>query len=164
MTVESSGLLLYRITASAGVEVLIAHMGGPFWERKNERAWSVPKGIHEQGEHDHLLVAEREFGEEMGSPAPPGESLDLGSVRSGNKRITAFARQGDFDAGAAVSNTFEMEWPRGSGIIGSFPEMDRADWVSVESARTLLVKSQVAFLDRLEEKLADMALNDPHTP
>jgi len=110
--VESSGLLLYRLTDRGDVEVLIGHMGGPYWAHKNEGAWSIPKGLHEDGEHDHLDVAEREFAEEMGSPAPPGATVELGSVKSGNKRITVFARRGDFDAAAAFSNTFEMEWPR----------------------------------------------------
>ncbi len=153
MPVDSSGLLLHRTAPDGSLEVLIAHMGGPFWARKNEHAWSIPKGIHDEGESDHLAVAEREFAEEMGVPAPAGPSVDLGSVRSGKKLIRVFARQGDFDAVAAVSNTFEMEWPRGSGVMANFPEMDRAEWVSISAAETLLVKGQLPFLDRLRASL-----------
>ena len=154
MPVESSGLLLYRLVNTDDVEVLLAHMGGPFWAHKNEHAWSIPKGIHDNGEGDHLQVAEREFAEEMGSPAPIGPTLELGSVRSGNKQITVFAREGTFDADGAFSNTFEMEWPRGSGVMATFPEIDRARWVSVAEAQTLLVKGQLPFLDRLSSNLS----------
>lgn len=150
----SSGLLLYRTDADRRLEVLLGHMGGPFWARKNDHAWSMPKGLHDEGETDPLFVAEREFAEEMGTIAPPGPTIELGSVRSGSKTIHGFARAGDFDADAAVSNTFEMEWPRGSGQLQSFPEMDRAAWVDLASARTLLVKGQLPFLDRLEAALA----------
>ena len=150
MGVQSSGLLLFRRSPEhGGLQVLLGHMGGPFWASKKEHAWSIPKGLHDVGEDDPLAVAEREFAEEMGSPAPAGRSQTLGSVRSGSKTIHAFAREGDFDADAAVSNTFEMEWPRGSGTMQTFPEMDRAAWVNIEDARTLLVKGQLPFLDRL---------------
>lgn len=150
----SSGLLLYRRSGEGDVEVLIGHMGGPFWAGKHENAWSVPKGLHEDGERDHLTVALREFEEEMGSPAPDGATIDLGSVRSGRKRITVFAREGDFDAGAAHSNTFSMEWPPGSGEVQRFPEIDEATWVMVEKARPMLTKSQGPLLDRLLAALA----------
>ena len=150
----SSGLLLYRTADDGTLEVLLGHMGGPFWARKNEHAWSMPKGLHDEGETDHLLVAEREFAEEMGTPAPAGATIELGSVRSGSKTIHGFGRAGDFDAESAVSNLFEMEWPRGSGQLQSFPEMDRAAWVDLTAARTLLVKGQLPFLDRLEAALA----------
>ncbi len=153
MPVESSGLLLYRTGVDGIVEILIAHMGGPFWARKNEHAWSIPKGIHDEGESDHLAVAEREFAEEMGLSAPVGVSIDLGTVRSGKKQIRVFAREGDVDATSVVSNSFEMEWPRGSGTLASFPEIDRAEWVSIPTAETLLVKSQLPFLGRLTESL-----------
>jgi predicted NUDIX family NTP pyrophosphohydrolase len=146
---HSSGLLLYRRTADDDVEVLIGHMGGPFWAGQEEHAWSIPKGLHDDGEHKHLTVALREFEEEMGSAPPGGPTLELGMVRSGNKKITVFAREGDFDAAAAVSNTFSMEWPRGSGRMQEFPEIDAAAWKSVEEARSLLTKAQVKFLDRL---------------
>lgn len=152
---RSAGLLLYR-QGSAGPEVLLGHMGGPFWASRHEHAWSIPKGLHEAGEADDdaLAVAEREFAEEMGQPPPAGATLVLGTVRSGSKVIAAFAREGDLDPATAVSNTFEMEWPRGSGHVREFPEIDRAAWVAVGEARRLLVKGQLPFLDRLVEALA----------
>jgi predicted NUDIX family NTP pyrophosphohydrolase len=150
---QSSGLLLYRISADGGVEVLIGHMGGPFWAGQEEHAWSVPKGLHDAGEHIRLTVALREFEEEMGSAPPDGPTLKLGTVRSGNKKITVFAREGDFDADSAVSNTFSMEWPRGSGRMQEFPEIDSAVWKSIDEARSLLTKAQVTFLDRLLDLL-----------
>ena len=165
MGLMSCGLLLYRFNSAAssggpesgdvdtgaGIELLLAHMGGPFWARKDAGAWSIPKGISEDGDLDVLATAEREFGEEMGSPPPPGDSIELGSSRSGKKRIEIFAREGDFDLATFKSNEFEMEWPRGSGQMQSFPEADRAAWVTPEQARTLLAKSQVVFVDRLLE-------------
>ena len=150
---HSSGLLLYRVASSGDVEVLIGHMGGPFFANKTDRGWSIPKGLHDDGEVEHLPVAEREFAEEMGSPAPVGESIELGSVETSRKIITIFARRGDFDAAAAVSNTFVMEWPKGSGKMQEFPEIDRAAWASVDDARSMLAQSQVPFLDRLVEVL-----------
>ena len=151
--VESSGLRLFRRTPDGIVEVLIGHMGGPFWSNQHQHAWSVPKGIHDDGEHDHLAVAIREFEEEMGSPPPEGPSIDLGSVKSGSKTITVFAREGDFDTESAVSNTFELEWPRGSGVVQEYPEIDEAAWRSVAEARSLLTKAQEPFLDRLIDHL-----------
>jgi len=151
--VDSSGLCLYRTTANGDVEVLIGHMGGPFWAGQHERAWSFPKGIHDDGEHDHLTVALREFEEEMGSPPPDGPTVALGKVRSGNKKITIFAREGEFDAATAVSNTFTMEWPRGSGNVQEFPEIDAAVWASVDEARSMLTERQTKFLDRLLDRL-----------
>ncbi len=152
MAAVSAGLLLFRV-ADDGLLVLLGHMGGPFWAKKNDHAWSVPKGLRDEGEDDLLTVAEREFAEEMGSPAPTGATIELGSVRSGSKTIHAFARAGSFDATAAKSNMFEMEWPRGSGTMQSFPEMDRAEWLSIEQARVCLVKGQQPFLDRLIDHL-----------
>jgi len=129
-------------------------MGGPFWATKDLHAWSIPKGLREDGEHDLLAVAEREFAEEMGSAAPPGPSVGLGEVRSGKKRITVFAREGDFDAASAVSNVFEMEWPPKSGRTQEFPEIDRAAWLTIADARDKLVKAQLPFLDRLQSELS----------
>jgi len=152
--VESSGLLLFRRTDDSVVEVLIGHMGGPYWANQQEHAWSVPKGLHDEGEDDHLTVAIREFEEEMGSPPPEGPSIALGSVKTGNKTITVFARKGDFAAESAVSNTFHLEWPRGSGQIQEFPEIDEAAWKSVAEARSLLTKAQGPFLERLMDHLS----------
>lgn len=158
--VESSGLLLFRKKEDGVVEVLVGHMGGPFWARKHEHAWSVPKGLHDDEGDDHLAVAIREFMEEMGSAPPDGPTIDLGFVKSGNKRITVFAREGEFRAETAVSNTFKLEWPRGSGEFQEFPEIDKAAWISVGEARDLLVKGQVPFLDRLMEHLGAGADGD----
>ncbi|WP_019203863.1 NUDIX domain-containing protein [Tsukamurella sp. 1534] len=147
----SAGLLLYRTTGAAP-EVLIAHMGGPFWARKDAHAWSVPKGIYT--DEEPLAAAEREFHEEMGSAAPGGPTVPLGSVRqSGGKTVTVFAREGDFDAESIRSNEFELEWPRGSGRVQSFPEVDRAAWFGLDEAAEKLVKAQAVFLDRLRAHL-----------
>lgn len=147
--VESAGLLLYRTTAGH-VEVLLAHMGGPFWAKKDQ-AWTIPKGHREDGEDDLLAVAEREFAEEMGSAAPSGLTLELGRIRTGRKTVIAFAREADFDADAIVSNTFTIEWPYHSGRMAEFPEVDCAAWFNLDAAATLLVASQVPFLNRLAE-------------
>jgi len=152
-TRRSAGLLLFRRGTDDRVEVLIGHMGGPFWARKDERAWSVPKGEHPPDE-EPLAAARREFVEETGLPVPPGEPQPLGTVRqSGGKEVTVWAVEGDLDAAAAVSNTFSLEWPRGSGTIQEFPELDRFAWADVDTARGLLVAGQTAFLDRLVEHL-----------
>ncbi len=146
---ESVGLALWRRNASGDVEVLIGHMGGPFWAKKHEGAWSFPKGLVEVDDRDPLAVAEREFAEELGRSAPPGESVSLSSSRSAGKRIEIHAREGDFDADSIESNTFELEWPPRSGRVQRFPEIDRAAWVSLDDARRLLAKSQRVFVDRL---------------
>jgi predicted NUDIX family NTP pyrophosphohydrolase len=145
---RSAGLLLYRRTG-AGAEVLIAHMGGPFWARRDEGAWSIPKGEYGDGEGP-LAVALREFEEELGGPPPAGDVVELGEFRqSGGKRVTVFAREGDHDASAVRSNEFEMEWPRGSGRMQRFPEVDRAEWMPLDRARAKLVRGQVPAIDAL---------------
>lgn len=148
----SAGLLLFRI-ADDRVEVLLVHMGGPFWARKDEHAWSVPKGEYEPGE-DPADAAVREFTEELGTTPPGGPNLDLGSARQSGKTVTVFAREGDFDATAAVSNSFSLEWPPHSGRFQDFPEVDRAEWFDLPTAATKLVKGQIAFLTRLASRLA----------
>ena len=154
MPKTSAGLMLYR-RRDSGVEVLIGHMGGPFWARKDEAAWSVPKGEYDPGE-EPFDVARREFEEEIGSPVPAEEFLALGEVRqSGGKVLTVWAAEGDLDAAAARSNTFSLEWPPRSGRIEEFPEIDRAAWVTVDEARTKLVRGQVPLLDQLLAALAD---------
>ena len=150
--VLSAGLLLYR-HVDGEVEVFLAHMGGPFWAKKDEHAWTIPKGLMEDGESDPLAVAEREFAEEMGTSAPIGESIDLGEAKASRKTNHIFARCGDFDATTIISNTFDLEWPRGSGRMQSFPEVDRAEWFTVAAARLKLVKGLSPFLDRLEVHL-----------
>ena len=150
MAGRSAGLLLYRRTGD-GLEVLIAHMGGPFWARRDEGAWSIPKGEHEEDEEPRA-AALREFEEELGTPPPAGPTTDLGEFRqSAGKRITVFAREGDLDASDVRGNTFEMEWPPGSGRMRSFPEIDRAEWMTPDRARTRLVRGQAPAIDALVE-------------
>ena len=157
MGVRSAGLLLYRRRHDGGLEVLLAHPGGPFWARKDEGAWSVPKGVYEEDE-DPLAAAWREFGEEIGRP-PPGPASDavfLGEVRQpGGKRVSVWALEGDLDATEATSNTFEIEWPKGSGTVRAFPEVDRVEWMPLPRARTKLLRGQTPFLDALSIALGD---------
>lgn len=144
----SAGVLLYRIRDGV-VDVLIAHPGGPFWARKDEGAWSIPKGEYTE-EEDPWQAAQREFSEELGLAVPPGPRLDLGAVKQpSGKVVTAFAVRGDLDVTGARSNTFAMEWPKGSGKMREFPEVDRVEWFSVEQAHAKLLKGQREFLDRL---------------
>ena len=144
----SAGLLLYRVT-DGGVEVLIGHPGGPFWVRRDEGAWSIPKGEYLEGE-DPWTVARREFEEETGKPAPYGPRIDFAPVKQpSGKIITAFAVRGDFDLEDTRSNTFTLEWPKGSGELREYPEVDRVEWVSVAEARSKLLKGQRPLLDRL---------------
>ena len=146
---RSSGILLFRRTPE--LQVLLGHMGGPFWTRKDEHAWSIPKGEHEPDE-DAETAARREYAEETGHPAP-AQLLPLGVVR-GSKVLTAWAAEGDLDPATVVSNTFDLEWPPRSGRVQQFPELDRAAWFDLPTARTKLVKGQLPFLDRLVDALA----------
>lgn len=148
----SAGLLVYRRVGDA-VEVLLVHPGGPYWARKDEGAWSLPKGEHGPDE-EPLQVALREFREEVGIDPPDGSPAFLGEVRqSGGKRVSAWAIPGDLDVDVVHSNTFTMEWPPGSGAEREFPEVDRAEWFGLDAARQKLVRGQVAFLDRLPNLL-----------
>jgi predicted NUDIX family NTP pyrophosphohydrolase len=150
---KSAGLLLYR-RRQGRIEVLLGHMGGPFWARKDERGWSIPKGEHPETE-DALTAARREFAEETGTRPPDGPTLDLGEVRqSGGKRVTAWAVEGDLDPAAVRSNTFLLEWPPRSGRRQEFPEIDRAGWFDLDTARRKIVKGQVTLVDRLEARLS----------
>ena len=152
MSVTSAGLLLYR-ELETGLEVLIGHLGGPFWARKDARAWTIPKGEH-LGDEDPHDAAVREFAEEIGQVPPPGPEIALGTVRlRSGKEVTAWARRADLDASAIVSNTFELEWPPRSGRVQSFPELDRARWCPLPQARELVSAGQVALLDRLRAAL-----------
>jgi predicted NUDIX family NTP pyrophosphohydrolase len=149
---RSAGLLLYRRT-STGVEVLLGHMGGPYFAKRDDGAWSIPKGEYE--DEDPLTAARREFAEELGSAPPSGGERDLGTIRQRNgKLVTAWAVEGDFDVRTAVSNTFEIEWPPRSGRRQSFPEIDRAEWFDIDTARRKVVMGQDALLDRLAELVA----------
>jgi predicted NUDIX family NTP pyrophosphohydrolase len=142
------------MTGDGGVEVLIGHPGGPFWARKDDGAWSIPKGEYAEGE-DPWDAARREFGEEIGLAPPEGPRVDFAPVRQpGGKVITAFAVGADLDVTDAVSNVFELEWPKGSGTIRRYPELDRVQWFDVAAARRKLLRGQVVLLDRLLEHLA----------
>ncbi|HYB36319.1 MAG TPA: NUDIX domain-containing protein [Mycobacterium sp.] len=144
----SAGLLLYR-TRNGVVEVLIAHPGGPFWANKDDGAWSIPKGEYTEGE-DPWVVAQREFVEEIGLPVPAGPRIDFVALRQpSGKVVTAFAVLGDLDITDARSNTFELEWPKRSGIVREFPEVDRVGWFPVAQAQTKLLKGHRPFLDQL---------------
>jgi predicted NUDIX family NTP pyrophosphohydrolase len=150
----SAGILLYRIR-DRRLEVLIAHMGGPFWANKDDAGWSIPKGEYGEGE-DPFVAAQREFTEETGSPPPAGVALELGEVRQpSGKRIIAWAFEGDLDPQTVVSNSFSMEWPRGSGQQREFPEIDRAEWFDSATARRKLVPGQVPFVELLERRLGE---------
>ena len=143
--------MLYRGPRD-GPELLLVHPGGPFWARKDEGAWSIPKGLCAENE-DMQAAAKREFEEETGQ-APSGELLDLGEFKqSGGKRVRAYAARGEFDPAALKSNLFAMEWPPRSGRTQEFPEVDRAGWFSPQEARRKLVKGQVAIVDALLERL-----------
>jgi predicted NUDIX family NTP pyrophosphohydrolase len=149
MAKKSAGLLLYRDSA-AGVEVLLVHPGGPFWARKDDGAWSIPKGEFEDGE-DPLDAAKREFEEETGT-RPEGEFTALDAIKQpGGKVVHAWAVRSDFDPASLRSNTFSMEWPPRSGRRAEFPEVDRAGWFSLDDARRKILKGQAGFLDQLLE-------------
>lgn len=152
MAAESAGLLLYRRQDGA-LELLLAHMGGPFWARREARAWTIVKGEIEAGE-DPLETARREFAEETGAPAPDGPLLDLGEIhQAGGKRVRAWAAEGDFDPSSLRGATFTTEWPPRSGRQVEFPEIDRVRWCDPETARRLLIAAQAVFVERLLEAL-----------
>jgi predicted NUDIX family NTP pyrophosphohydrolase len=149
--VRSSGVLLYRY-ADGELQVLLGHMGGPFWAKKDDGAWSIPKGEHDPDE-DAEAAARREFAEELGSPVPAARLHPLGEVK-GRKLLAVWAGEGDLDADAITSNTFELEWPPRSGRVQEFPEIDRAAWFDLATARARIVTGQQPFLDRLVAHLA----------
>lgn len=152
MPALSAGLLLYRGGGRA-TEVLIGHPGGPFWARKDDGAWSIPKGEYAAGE-DPWEAAQREFAEELGCPAPDGPRLDLGSAKQpSGKVLTVFAVRADLDLGEFCSNTFTLEWPKGSGRLREFPELDRVAWLPTGQARTKLLRGHTVFLDRLADRV-----------
>jgi predicted NUDIX family NTP pyrophosphohydrolase len=145
---RSAGILLYRLTGGAP-EVLLVHPGGPFWARKDAGAWSIPKGEHGDDENPQAC-ARREFAEETGTALPDGALADLGTARlKSGKLVSAWAAEGDLDPRQIRSNTFELEWPPRSGRVQSFPEVDRAGWFGLETAREKLNPAQAPFLDRL---------------
>lgn len=151
---RSAGILLHR-SGPAGPEVLLVHPGGPYWARKDDGAWSIPKGEVGEGE-DARACALREFAEELGTPPPEGELTPLGEVRQrGGKRVEAWALAGDLDPATVRSNTFTMEWPPRSGVRREFPEVDRAAWFALPAARVKLLAAQAPLLDRLDTFLGD---------
>ena len=149
----AAGLLIFRHT-NDGIEVLLAHPGGPIFARRDAGHWTVPKG-EPDGDEPLMDVARREFAEETGHPAPRGDLFDLGSiVQKGGKVVHAWAAEGDLDPGSARSNTFEMEWPPRSGVRQAFPEIDRVAWFRPAEARERIKETQVPFIDRLEAALS----------
>ncbi|HWB65576.1 MAG TPA: NUDIX domain-containing protein [Mycobacteriales bacterium] len=154
MPVRSAGILLWR-RAGGDLEVLIAHMGGPYWAGKDAAAWSIPKGEYAEDEQP-LAAALREFTEELGLAVPvqTEQLVPLGELRQpSGKRLTVWAGEADLDVAAIRPGAFTMPWPRGSATLVEFPEVDGAEWCSVEIARDRLTKGQRPFLDRLVEML-----------
>lgn len=149
----SAGLLVYRLKEGKP-EVFIVHNGGPYWAKKDDGIWSLPKGEIEEG-NEPLATAKREFGEETGLPVPEGEYFELGTIiyPRGDKRIIAWAVEGDFDAAQLKSNTFEMEWPPRSGKKQKFPEIDRGGWFALAEASRKLFPPNLPFLERLANHL-----------
>jgi predicted NUDIX family NTP pyrophosphohydrolase len=149
---QSAGILLYR-ERTGTPEVLLVHPGGPFWEKKDLGAWSIPKGEYEDGE-DPLACARREFEEELGVPPPTDAPYDLGRTRqAGGKLVSAWAVEGDLDPAGVRSNPFTLEWPPRSGVMREFPEVDRAQWLALPEARRVINPAQAVFLERLREML-----------
>ena len=147
MPKTSAGLLLYRVTTH-GVDVLLGHPGGPFWARRDDGAWTIPKG--EYTDEDAWDAARREFREELGLAAPDGPRIDFDPVKqAGGKVVTAFGVHADLDVAAARSNTFELEWPKGSGNLRQYPELDRVAWFPLTQARSKVLKGQLPLLDQL---------------
>ncbi|MGW3727948.1 NUDIX domain-containing protein [Streptomyces sp. NPDC000851] len=147
---RSAGLLLFRHT-DQGLQVLLGHMGGPFFAKRNTGAWTVPKGEYDPRE-PAWEAARREFEEELGLPPPDGEAVPLGEVRQTNgKIVTAWAVEADLDPASISPGTFTMEWPPKSGRTQEFPELDRVEWFGLDRAREVIVKAQATFLDRLAE-------------
>jgi len=151
MAKQSAGILVWRRNGDV-VEVLLAHAGGPFWARKDDGAWSIPKGETDADE-DLLAAAKREFAEEIGQPAPEGEYLALGSFKRSSKEIFAWAVEGSLDVSTIRSNTFEMEWPPHSGQKQQFPEINRAAWFDIQQVAPKLHTGQSVFLERLADIL-----------
>jgi predicted NUDIX family NTP pyrophosphohydrolase len=165
MPKRSAGLLLFR--RSTHLELFLVHPGGPFWARKDDGAWSLPKGEYSEPENP-LEAAKREFQEETGISVD-GDFLPLGELRQpGGKLVTAWALEKDVDPTLVKSNLFSMQWPPKSGKTQEFPEIDRAAWFPISQARTKLLKGQLAFINRLMNKLSvtveDNSLTEPPEP
>lgn len=152
--ITSAGILLYRLTPEP--EVLIAHMGGPFWAKKDAGAWSIPKGEYDPGAESALEAARREFREELGVPAPDRDYAELGTFTySSGKRVTVFVADGTgFSFEGLAFGEFELEWPPRSGRRQAFPEVDRVEWMTLDAATESLVKGQRPALSLLQPTLA----------
>ena len=151
MSLHSGGILLFRFR-DGKLEVLLVHPGGPFWIRKDEGAWSMPKGLFEEQESP-LDAAKREFKEETGFVAD-GAFIELGELKQPSRKIVhAWALEMDLDETNVVSNKFSLEWPKRSGVIREYPEIDRAYWFDIDQARKKIQKGQMGFIDRLREVL-----------
>jgi predicted NUDIX family NTP pyrophosphohydrolase len=149
---QSAGLLVYRLK-NGEPQVLIAHMGAPWWAKKDKGAWTVPKGELQEGE-EPLEAAKREFQEELGLPLPDGELIELGQIKqNNNKTVTAWAVEADLDASSISSNTFTVEWPPKGGKMQEFPEIDRAAWFTLSEAAAKLVPGQGGLLENLANAL-----------
>jgi predicted NUDIX family NTP pyrophosphohydrolase len=149
----SAGILLWR-SRKGRVEVLLAHQGGPFWVKKDIGHWTIPKGEVEPGEQ-LMSVALREFAEETGHEVPNQPLIDLGQItQKSGKLVLGWAVEGDLDPSTAVSNTYDVEWPPHSGVVQTFPEIDRVEWFDLDEARRRLKGAQVPFLDRLQAAVA----------
>jgi predicted NUDIX family NTP pyrophosphohydrolase len=149
----SAGILLWR-SREGRLEVLLAHQGGPFWAKKDLGHWTIPKGEVEPGE-ELVDVARREFEEETGAKAPDNPLIELGQItQKSGKLVLGWAAEGELDPSTAVSNTYELEWPPHSGVVRTFPEIDRVEWFELDEARRRLKAAQVPFLDRLQAAVA----------
>lgn len=153
MSTHSAGILVYRLTEGV-VEVLLVHPGGPFWAKKDDAAWSIPKGEFDSDTEDPLDAAVREFTEETGFDPPDAPAFLAELTQPGGKIVHAWTARGDVDCRDLRSNTFEIEWPKGSGKRRRFGEVDRAAWFDTRTARRKLHKGQVRLVDLLLEKLA----------
>jgi predicted NUDIX family NTP pyrophosphohydrolase len=159
MAKRSAGVLVWK-RERAGLRVLLVHPGGPYWAKKDDGAWSIPKGEFDEGE-SALAVARRELLEELGPAAatlydrPDDAFVALGEVKQkGGKLVTAFALEADFNVAKLVSNSFELEWPPRSGRLRAYPEVDRASWFSLDEARIKILLGQLAFLTTFAEQIA----------
>lgn len=162
MAKQSAGVLVYRRHGGT-VEVLLGHPGGPFWAKKDQGAWSVPKGEVEAGEA-LIDAAKREFQEELGQPVPEGEYIELGYITRGSKDIYVWAVEGDLDTSSIVSNTLQIEWPPKSGKQVEIPEIDRAAWILLADAPAKMHTGQDFFIRQLAAKLGTTLQEPPESP
>lgn len=160
MIKQSAGILVYRKRHDT-VEVLLVHPGGPYWAKHDKGVWSIPKGEHEADE-DMFAAAKREYQEEIGSPAPEGDYMELGETKlKSGKVITAWAVEGNVDPNTIKSNTISIEWPPKSGEKQDFPEVDRAEWLSLETAVIKIHPAQVVYIERLADLLNTKLTKSP---